>query len=112
MSPDTPDPRIDKHKVTMRNFITTVDEEGQPQIHTHEASDYVPPDILDAYVADARTRWQSVTVSEEPDAGPGGYEGDTNIPVQLEGRDASYFQRYGDASTPDNALDEITGKQV
>jgi len=103
-------PDIDKRRVTMRNFVTTVGEDGVPQVHVHEAIDYVPPDILDAYVADARTRWQAVSVSEEPDAGPGGYEGDTNIPIHLDGRTADDFTKYGDASTPDNALDEITGK--
>lgn len=103
-------PEIDKRRVTMRNFVTTVGDDGAPVVHTHEATDYVRPDFLDAYVADAKTRWQSVTVSDEPDAGPAGYDGDTNVPVHLEGRDAAYFERYGDASTPDNALDEITGK--
>lgn len=105
-------PEITKRKVTMRNFVTTVDEDGVPQVHTHEAADYVPPDILDAYVADARTRWQAVTVSEQPDAGPGGYEGDTNVPIHLDGRTSEDFVKYGDASTPDNALDEITGKVI
>lgn len=104
------DDRIDKRKVTMRNFVTTVDEDGAPQVHTHEAVDYVRPDFLDAYVADAKTRWQAVTVSEEPDAGPAGYDGDTNIPIQIDGRTSEDFAKYGDASTPDNALDEITGK--
>lgn len=106
------DPRIDKRRVTMRNFVTTVDADGAPQMHTHEAVDYVRPDFLDAYVADAKTRWQSVTVSDEPDAGPGGYEGDTVIPPHLEGMSAADFEYYGDASTPDNALDESIGKVV
>jgi hypothetical protein len=103
-------PDTDKRKVTMRNFVTTVDEDGAPQVHTHEATDYVPPDILDAYVADAQTRWQSVTVSDETDAGPGGADGETVTPIHLEGRTAADFEKYGDASTPENALDEITGK--
>lgn len=38
----------------------------------HEAVDYVPEDDLERYVADARTRWATVEVSEEYDAGPGG----------------------------------------
>lgn len=31
-----------------------------------EATDFVPVDILADYVADARTRWASVTVDEQP----------------------------------------------
>ena len=42
-----------------------------------QAVDYVLPEELDAYVADAATRWQSVIVSDVPDAGPGGYDGQT-----------------------------------
>lgn len=72
------DDRVDKRRVTMTNYITTVDVEGKPVVHTHEAVDYVRPDFLDAYVVDARTRWQFVAVSEKADAGPAGYEGDTN----------------------------------
>lgn len=104
------DPRIDKRRVTMTSYVTTVNEDGVPQVHTHQAIDYVGPDLLDAYVADAHTRWQHVEVSDEPDAGPGGYDGDTNVPVHLDGRKAEDFAAYGDASTPDNALDRITGK--
>lgn len=54
---------------------------------THEATDYVPKSILDAYVADAKTRWgpNNVTVSDEPDYGPGGVDGETIIPAHLEG---------------------------
>jgi hypothetical protein len=39
-----------------------------------EAVDFVPVDLLDRYVADARTRWQAVTVPEpdKHDAGPAG----------------------------------------
>jgi len=112
MAKDTPDERIDKRKVTMRNFVTTVDEDGAPVVHTHEAVDYVRPDFLDTYVADAQTRWQSVTVSDEPDAGPGGYEGDTNVPEHLIGARPEDFDVFGDASTPRNALDEHIGKVV
>jgi hypothetical protein len=38
----------------------------------------------DAYVADARTRWQTVEVGDEPDAGPAGYDGATHIPATLD----------------------------
>jgi hypothetical protein len=71
---------ITKRRVTMRNFVAV----SATVVHTHEAVDYVRPDFLDAYVADANTRWQEVVVSDEPDAGPGGYHGETVIPESLE----------------------------
>jgi hypothetical protein len=83
------EPRVTKRKVTMTSAVATgrvID--GRAEIVTHEATDYVRPDFLEAYVADARTRWQSVTVSDEPDAGPGGYEGETVIPSRLAHPDA------------------------
>jgi hypothetical protein len=46
--------------------------------------DYVLPEILNAYVEDAQTRWPTVTVSDEPDAGPGGYDGATHYPAHLD----------------------------
>lgn len=79
------DPRIDKRKVTMTTYVTVPQEDGKVRVETQEAVDYVRPDFLDAYVADARTRWQQVTVSDEPDAGPGGYDGDTIVPANLKG---------------------------
>lgn len=72
-------PEITKRRVTMRSERTRPD--GTVVVHT--ATDYVRPDFLDAYVADAKKRWTSVEVSEEPDAGPGGYDGDTVIPEHL-----------------------------
>ena len=48
-----------------------------------EATDYVPLDILDAYVADAKTRWPMVEVGTEHDPGPAGDEGPTHIPAHL-----------------------------
>lgn len=78
------DPRVDKRRVTMIRFDAAgVDEKGDPIIARHEAVDYVRPDHLDAYVTDARTKWSSVTVSDEPDAGPGGYDGATSVPEHL-----------------------------
>jgi hypothetical protein len=71
---------IEKRKVTMTNAF------ARPGgIETHEVTDYVPLDILDAYVADAQKRWQSVVVDHEAghDAGPGGNEGDTHYPEHL-----------------------------
>lgn len=70
---------VTKRKVTMRSVSLLPDGTTA----TMEATDYVRPDHLDAYVADAQTRWQQVEVSEEPDAGPGGYEGQTAVPAGL-----------------------------
>ncbi len=78
------DPRVDKRRVTMTTWVTTAGETGKPVVHEHKAVDYVRPDLLDAYLADARTRWQSVEVSDEPDAGPAGYQGQTFIPPGLD----------------------------
>ena len=78
------DDRIDKRRVTMRNIRLTDDGTTVEE----QAIDYVRPDFLDAYVADAKTRWQSVSVSDTPDAGPGGYEGQTVVPEGLDHPDA------------------------
>ncbi len=82
---DKPDPRVTKRRVTMTTVVATggLDDQGRPVVAMHQAVDYVRPDFLDAYVADARTRWQTVEVSDEPDAGPAGYHGQTVIPERL-----------------------------
>jgi hypothetical protein len=71
-------PRVEKRKVTMKSAVILSDNT------TGEitASDYVPVDILDDYVADARTRWQLVTVEnpDKHDPGPAGDDGPTNRP--------------------------------
>jgi hypothetical protein len=72
-------PPVTKRKVTMRSI--GIGPDGVTL--NFEAVDYVRPDFLDAYVAEARTRWQSVEVSKEPDAGPGGYHGATHVPTRL-----------------------------
>lgn len=73
------DPRVTKRKVTMTSVFALPDgTTGQ-----HQAVDYVRPDFLDEYVRDARTRWQVVEVSDEPDAGPAGYHGSTHVPAHL-----------------------------
>ena len=77
------DPRIDKRRVTMTSYVVTVGEDGQPVTLQHQAVDYVRPDHLDAYVEQARTNWQHVEVSDQPDAGPGGYDGATAVPAGL-----------------------------
>ncbi len=73
MAKDKTDERIDKRRVTMTNVVALPG--GREQ--RHEMVDYVRPHQLEGYVADAKTRWQSVEVSEEYDAGPAGYDGDT-----------------------------------
>lgn len=70
---------IEKRKVTMSSSFVA----APGQIGIHEAVDYVPLDILDAYVADAQQRWQNVTVGDAHDPGPGGDAGETNIPPHL-----------------------------
>lgn len=102
MAKQQQDPRVDKRRVEMRSVV--LDPSGVTV--TYEATDYVPPDILEAYVADARTRWQAVLVSDEPDAGPAGYDGPTERPRHLAGKKAADFARYGNSDTPENALDE------
>ena len=72
-------PEITKRRVTMRSAVARADG----GVDTHECVDYVRPDFLDAYVADAKTKWQSVEVSEEPDAGPGGWGGATHVAAHL-----------------------------
>lgn len=76
---------ITKRKVTMRSVIAVEPSPDRPS-GTLEVlvEDYVRPDFLDAYVADAQLRWQSVTVSDAPDAGPGGYDGQTSVPAGLD----------------------------
>lgn len=74
-------PEITKRRVTMKSIVLN-DAGDEVKV---EAVDYVKPDILEAYVADARTKWQAVMVSDEPDAGPGGYEGQTFMPAALSG---------------------------
>lgn len=68
------DPRVTKRRVTMTNITALPDGSGTAKM---EAVDYVLPEELDAYVTAAKTNWQSVVVSDEPDAGPGGYDGQT-----------------------------------
>lgn len=80
------EPQIDKRKVTMRSTVVVgIDpDSGLPQYQDHVAVDYVGPEILDQYVENARKTWQLVTVSDEPDAGPGGYHGETFIPEYVD----------------------------
>ena len=60
-------PVVEKRKVIMRNAVAVTGG-----FQTHEAVDYVPVSDLDAYVADAQTRWQAVEIGTDHDPGPGG----------------------------------------
>jgi hypothetical protein len=80
MASKNTDPRVTKRRVTMRSAALAPDG----NVYTTEMTDYVRPDFLDAYLADARGRWQVVEVSDEPDAGPAGYEGATTVPAHLD----------------------------
>jgi hypothetical protein len=71
---------VTKRKVTMTTVFALPNGENGKL----EAVDYVRPDFLEAYVAKARQSWQSVVVSDEPDAGPGGYEGETTVPADID----------------------------
>lgn len=62
----SPETAVEKRKVVMTNAIAV----SADVVHTHVATDYVPVDQLDEYVADAKTRWQLVEVGTEPDSGP------------------------------------------
>lgn len=73
------DPRVTKRRVTMQSATLAADG----NVYTTTKTDYVRPDILDAYLESAREAWQLVEVSEEPDAGPAGYHGATHVPKQL-----------------------------
>lgn len=55
----------DTVKVIMRN--TVLSPEGDVT-YQHEAVDHVPVEQLDAYLADARTRWASVETEPEGNA--------------------------------------------
>jgi len=87
MPKTTTEPEVTKRRVTMRSAVIPAgavpDKDGRMPVQIHEAVDYVRPDFLDAYVVAARANWQSVEVSEEPDAGPGGYHGQTVVPENL-----------------------------
>jgi hypothetical protein len=79
---DEVDPRVTKRRVTAQSAV--MGQDGN--VYTLTRVDYVPDDdrnVLDAYLANLRETWQVVEVSEEYDAGPGGYHGQTVIPEEL-----------------------------
>jgi hypothetical protein len=61
---DATETPTERYLVTMRSAFMLPDG----SISTHEATDHVATADLDAYVADAQTRWQAVIVAEQPDA--------------------------------------------
>lgn len=85
------DEKITKRRVTMVSLIAgPPDDQGVVTVNEHRAVDYVPDDerdgvnVLQAYLEQARQVWQRVDVSDELDAGPGGYHGQTVIPGNVE----------------------------
>ncbi len=78
-------PQVTKRKVTMTTAVAVADPKtGEVRTELHQVEDFIRPDFLEEYVADARSRWQLVQVSTEPDAGPAGYHGATHIPGHLD----------------------------
>lgn len=110
MSAKRSDPRVTKRRVTMQSLVAVPPQEegGQPGVGVHKAVDYVRPDFLDAYVADARTKWQVVEVSDAPDAGPGGYDGPTFVPDHLNHPAAGQFY----PATGDHPLAGMTREAI
>lgn len=77
-NPNPPAGVIQKRRVVMESGSLLPNGEVQ----RHGVVDFVPLDILEQYLTDARGRWQSVTVPEPDvhDPGPGGDAGDTHYP--------------------------------
>lgn len=93
---------IEKRRVTMTSVaFAGNNDDGTAQYHEHQITDYVPVDVLDAYVTDARERWQHVSVGEEHDPGPGGDEGATHYPAHLDHPLAG--QTFGDLTLVNGA---------
>jgi hypothetical protein len=65
---------LDRRRVTMTNAVATANG-----VEIHQAEDFVDITHIDAYVADAKTRWQAVTVGDEPDDGPAGAAGSYDV---------------------------------
>lgn len=84
--------------------VAGYDLQGNPVLAEFKVEDYVRPDHLDAYVADARTKWQFVDVSAEPDAGPLGYHGPTAVPAHLPLPDAGVVYPATPGSDAERAL--------
>lgn len=77
--------RIEKRHVKCRSTaVVGYDHDGKALLQDQSVEDFVPADILDAYLDDARKRWQSVeVVSPEHNPGPGGDDAHTHYPSHL-----------------------------
>jgi hypothetical protein len=100
-----PDPRVTKRRVTMKGL--GFDSEGGTTMS--EIVDYVLPEHLAAYTAARRAAGFYVTVSDTPDAGPGGYDGATYVPHDIDHPEAGTFRpatgeshHPADPAHPDN----------
>jgi hypothetical protein len=106
---DEPPPGdITKRRVVMRNFVG-FDPNGNALYH--EAVDYVKIEHLEAYTADARTRWGFVEVGDEPDAGPSGYHGAYQLPTTVNHPDAGQFLPPTSGSRVERALLEADARR-
>lgn len=111
-NPVCTDPRVTKRRVTMRNTaVVGYDHEhgDTPILQDYLMRDFVTPDFLAEYIADAKTRWALVTSYEEaiaspPDAGPGGYDGPTTVGATLEHPHAGTFRPATPGSPVEAAL--------
>lgn len=76
---------IEKRHVRGRSTaVVGYDENGKALLQDIEFNDYIPVDILDAYLEDARTRFQVVeVVADEHNPGPAGDDGHTHFPHHL-----------------------------
>jgi len=79
--------QITKRRVTMTSVRAIGrDDKGRPILAERSMTDYVPDDergLLEPYLAAQRAsgQWDTVEVSEDYDAGPAGYHGQTAVPV-------------------------------
>lgn len=72
-----------KRRATMVSYQATTDSDGKPVVRKFEAVDYWHVEEIDARTQAALAGgWQHVEISDEPDAGPGGYHGEY---VELDG---------------------------
>jgi hypothetical protein len=78
---------ITKRKVTMFSIVPTKADRWAdpdvPEFERHEATDYVRPDFLDAYVTDAEHPLAERHRLRRTRRGPGGYHGATHVPAHL-----------------------------
>jgi hypothetical protein len=110
-----PEPQITKKRVTMRTAEIVpgmTDDAGKPVVKITEGVDYVREDFLDAYLVDARSRWQTVEVSEEYDAGPAGYDGATYVPPGIAHPLAHHFYPATGCKNCDHAPVDAEGRKA